>query len=141
MARENVEVASEAVEAVALQDVDRLIELTDPQVEWHSVFAQLGEGGVYRGHDGIRRYVMDLSDAWENMRTNVDDVLSVGAVVLLVGRLHYRGRGSGVETESPLGIVAKFRQGRIVYMRAFQEPEQALLATGLSEQDVRPGSS
>jgi ketosteroid isomerase-like protein len=140
MSQENLELASEAVDAVARQDIERLIELTDPDVEWHSVFAQLGEGGVYRGHDGIRRYVRDLSDVWENMRTNVDDVLSVGAVVLLVGRLHYRGRGSGIETESPLGIVAKFRQGRIVYMRAFQEPEQALLATGLSGQDARPDS-
>jgi ketosteroid isomerase-like protein len=86
MSQENLELASEAVDAVARQDVERLIELTDPEVEWHSVFAQLGEGGVYRGHEGIRRYVRDLSDAWENMRTNVDDVLSVGAVVVLVGR-------------------------------------------------------
>ena len=67
------------------------------------------------------------------MRFNIDQVLSIGAVVLMVGRLHYRGRGSGVETEAPIGIVAKFRQARIVYMRAFQEPEQAFLSVGLSE--------
>jgi hypothetical protein len=54
-------------------------------------------------------------------------------VVLAVGRLRYRGKGSGVETESPAGYVAKFREGKVVYMRAIREPEQALLALGLSE--------
>jgi uncharacterized protein len=133
MSQENVEVTREAMDAVARQDLARLIELTDPDVEWHSFLAQLGEGGVYRGHDGMRRYVRDLSDAWEFLRTQVDDVLAVGDVVLAVGRLRYRGKGSGVETESPAGYVAKFREGRVVYMRAIREPEQALLALGLPE--------
>jgi ketosteroid isomerase-like protein len=133
MSQENADVAAEVVEAVAQQNVAHLIELTDPEVEWHSVFAALGQGGVYRGHDGIRRYIRDLGDVWESMRLNIDQVLSIGAVVLMVGRLGYRGRGSGVETEAPFGIVAEFRQGRIVYMRAFQEPEQAFLSVGLSE--------
>jgi hypothetical protein len=51
----------------------------------------------------------------------------------MVGRLHYHGRGSGVNTEAPLGLVAKFRHGKILNMRAFQEPEQAFLSVGLSE--------
>ena len=132
MSQANADVAAEVVEAVAQQNIARLIELTDPEVEWHSIFAALGQGGVYRGHDGIRRYVSDLGDAWESMRFNIDQVLSIGAVVLMIGRLHYRGRGSGVETEASIGIVAKFRQARIVYMRAFQEPDQAFLSVGLS---------
>jgi 3-oxoadipate enol-lactonase len=132
MSQENLELVREAMEAVARQDLARLIELTDPDVEWHSFLAQLGEG-VYRGHDGIRRYVRDLSDAWEFLRTDIDDVLTVGDVVVVVGRLRYRGKGSGVETESPAGYVAKFREGRMIYMRAFREPEQSLLALGLRE--------
>jgi ketosteroid isomerase-like protein len=132
MSQENIDLVSEVTEVIAQRNVERLIELTDPEVEWHSVFAGLGEGGVCRGHGGIRRYLSDLGDVWESMRMNIDQALSIGAVVLMVGRLHYHGRGSGVETEAPLGIVAKFRNGRIIYMRAFQEPEQAFLSVGLS---------
>src|SRR6476620_2792240 len=109
------------------------MELTDPDVEWRSFLAQLGEGGVYRGHDGIRRYVSDLSEALDFLRTEVDDVLVSGDVVLVVGRLRFRGKGSGVETEAPAGYVARFSGGRIAFMRAFREPEQALLAVGLTE--------
>jgi ketosteroid isomerase-like protein len=140
MSQENVEVFRDAVAAVASQDLTRLIELTDPEVEWHSFLAQVGEGGVYHGHDGMRRYVKDLSDAWEFLRTDVEDFLAVGAVVLVVGRLRYRGKGSGVETESAAGYVTRFRDGRLVYMRAFRGPEEALMALGLSEQDAHVDS-
>jgi ketosteroid isomerase-like protein len=140
MSQENVEIVRAMMDAVARQDLTRLIELTDPEVEWHSFLAQLGEGSVYRGHDGMRRYVRDVSDAWEFLRTDVDDVLAVGDVVVVIGRLRYRGKGSGVETESAAGYVGKFREGRMVYMRAFRDPEQALLALGLSEQDAHADS-
>jgi ketosteroid isomerase-like protein len=136
MSQQNIWVVGELIEAIERQDLTRLIELTDPDVEWHAFFAQLGEGGVYRGHDGMRRYVRDLGDAWEFLRTHVDDARSVGPVVVLIGRLHYRGKGSGLETESRAGWVIKFRQGRVVYMRAYSEPDQALLAAGLTTQDA-----
>jgi hypothetical protein len=57
----------------------------------------------------------------------------VGDVVVVVGRIHYRGRGSGVETESPAGWLLEFRAGKLRYWRAFREPEQALKAVGLQE--------
>ena len=94
-------------------------------VEWYSFFA-LAEGGVYRGHEGTRRYMSDLADAWEIARAEVDDALAVGAVVVLVGRIHYRGKGSGVESSSPSGWMLKFRTGKLICFRAFRDPEQVL---------------
>jgi len=133
MSQENVELVMSLIEAVAQRDLARLIELTDPEVEWHSFIAELGEGGVYRGHDGIRRYVSDLNESLDVLRLHPDDALAVGQVVLLVGQLETRGRDSGVETTLPSGYVARFRGGKVVQMRAFREPEQALEAVGLSE--------
>jgi uncharacterized protein len=133
MSRENVELVHGLVEAVAQQDLDRLIELTDPEVEWHSFLAQLREGGVYRGHDGMRQYVQDLADTWEFLHTEVHDTLSVGAVVLMVGNLRYRGKGSGVEAESTVGYMLKVRRGKALLLRAFRDPEEVFEAVGLSE--------
>lgn len=107
--------------------------LADSEIEWRSFFAELGEGGVYRGHDGTRRYLSDLDEAWEIARADVDDELAVGDVVVLIGRIHYRGKGSGIETESPAGWMLKFRRGKVVCFRAFREPEQALETVGLQE--------
>ena len=48
------------MDALSPRDLSRLIALSDPEIEWHSFFAELGGGGVYRGHSGTRRYIDDL---------------------------------------------------------------------------------
>ena len=132
MTSQNLRLATEITDAVARRDVPRLIELTDPDVEWRPFATGLMEEGVYRGHDGIRQYVRDLDDAWELLRADVDDGLAIGASVLLVGRLRYRGRGSGVETENTAGWAIKFRDGKLISMRAFRDPEHVIAALASS---------
>src|SRR4051794_6269294 len=123
MAHETVELARDVLASIGERDATRLIELSDPDVEWHSFFA-IGEGGVYRGHDGTRRYMSDLSDAWDVGVAEVDEALGIGEIAVLVGRLRYRGKGSGVESASPAGWILKFRNAKLVLFRAFREPEQ-----------------
>jgi ketosteroid isomerase-like protein len=131
MSQQTLELARQAMDALSRRDLTQLIALADPDVEWYSFFAALTEEGVYRGHDGTRQYMRDLDDAWEIVRADLDDVLAVGDVALLVGRIHYRGRGSGAETESPVGWMLKFRDGKLLRFRAFRDPEHAIEAVGL----------
>jgi ketosteroid isomerase-like protein len=133
MSHENVELARAVLDALGERDDARLIALSHPEVEWHSFFAMGEGGGMYRGHEGARTYMKNLTDAFEIGRADVDDGLGLGDVVVLVGRIHYRGKGSGVESESPAGWMLKFRDGKLRRFRAFREPEQALEAVGLSE--------
>jgi hypothetical protein len=63
VSRETMKLARDVLAALGTRDPSRLIALSHPEVERHSFFA-LGEAGsVYHGHDGIRRYMRDLSDA------------------------------------------------------------------------------
>jgi ketosteroid isomerase-like protein len=132
MSQETVELARQVLDALSRRDLSRLIALADPEVEWHSFFALGESGGVYRGHDGTRQYMSDLDDAWEIGRADVDDALGVGDVAVFVGRIHFRGKGSGVESESPAGWMLKFRDRKLLCFRAFREPEQVLGVLGLS---------
>lgn len=127
---EHRELVDQLVDAVARQDVERLLELTDPDVEWQSVFAQLREGGLYRGHDGIRQYMADLADTAEALQSVIEGFLSVGATIVAVGRLTYRGKGSGVETETAVGYFLRVRDGRALQLRVFRDPEEALAHLG-----------
>ncbi len=131
MPQENVEVVRGVFDAVGSGDVDGLVGLTDPAIEWHSFFA-LGEAGEYHGHDGLRQYMADLTESWETLRPVLDDLLAVGEVVVGVGRIEYRGKGSGVETEAPAGWLFKLRAGKVVRFRAFRDPDAALEDVGLS---------
>jgi ketosteroid isomerase-like protein len=133
MSEGNIELATQVVDALNRRDLARLIDLTDPEVEWRSLFASLGEGGVYSGHEGMRRCMRDIEDAWEMWRVEIDDALAVGQVTLMVGRLHYRGKGSGVETASSAGWVITVSNERVRSARVFREPEEAVKDVGLPQ--------
>ena len=132
MSRENVEVVKLIFDAIADRDHPRLVELTDPRVEWRSFFAALLPNGEYRGHDGLRDYLVDLAESWESLRPELIDAVETDDVVVGVGRIRYRGKGSGVETEDTAGWMLKFRDSRVIVFRAFRNPAEALEAVGLS---------
>ena len=128
-----LDLARDVMDKLGRRQLDDLLALADPAVEWHSFFAALGEGGVYHGHEGTRQYLSDLGDAWEVVRADIDDGVAVDDVAVLVGRIHYRGKGSGIETETPAGWMLEFRRGKLLLFRAFREPGRALAAVGLAE--------
>jgi ketosteroid isomerase-like protein len=133
MASETVDLARRALSLLGDGDFEELIAMTDPEVKWHSFFAELRKGGVYTGHEGMREYARDLKDAWDLVRVELDDALEVGNMALLVGRIHYRGKTSGVETTDPAGWALSFRNGKVVEFRAFRDPERALQDIGASD--------
>ena len=57
MPQANVQPALALMETLGgRRDVEALIALADPDVEWHSFLAVGQEGGVYRGHEGTRTH-------------------------------------------------------------------------------------
>ena len=42
MSQETVELARQVMEALGQRDLSRVLALADPEVEWHSFFAQTG---------------------------------------------------------------------------------------------------
>lgn len=63
--------------AIADRDLDRLLALTAPEVEWESFFG-LGEGGAYRGHGAMPQYLRDIDKAFEVLRPEARDLLESG---------------------------------------------------------------
>ena len=49
MSAETLKLAREVMDALSQGNFARLVALSDPEVEWRSFFAELGEKGVYRG--------------------------------------------------------------------------------------------
>jgi ketosteroid isomerase-like protein len=134
MSRNTIALAHDVIDALERRDLGGLLELTDPEVEWRSAFAvSKGDDGVYRGHDGIRTYVKDINDAWEIVRLDVDHELAVGDIVLLIGRIRYRGKGSGIDGTTESGLLLKFSDGKVSRFRPFLDPKRALETLGLAE--------
>lgn len=78
----------------------------------------------------MRQYAHDLSEAWEFVRAEVEDGVVSGEVAVLVGRIHFRGKESGVEMDPPAGWMLQFRDGKVLAFRAFRDPHEALARVG-----------
>jgi ketosteroid isomerase-like protein len=130
MSEQNVEVVRRAFESFNRRDVEELVTLSDPDCEWFPFRAQL-EGSVYRGHEGVRRFVSDMDDDWTRFEIHPQELHDRGERVLAIGQVEALGRGSGVAVENLGGFVFELRDGRIARLVSHSDPEAARAAVGL----------
>ena len=88
----------------------------DPEAE---VISQLANQ-VFRGYDGIRRWIADVLDSFDEWGMEIGDCRETdGGRLLVIGRAHLRGRESGVELDVPCAWLFDFRAGRMFRMEIF----------------------
>ena len=129
MSQGNVDVVARSFEAFNARDVNELVRLSTPDCEWLPFRAQL-EGIVYRGHEGIRRFVSDIDDDWEGYQVDPHEFHDRGERVAVVGQVRAVGRGS-VDIDSIAGFVFELRCGRIRHVTSHSNPEAARQAVGV----------
>ena len=132
MSQANVEIAKRARDAVNRLDVDACYECATPDVEVFSTLFDLA-GGSYRGREGIETLLGNIRDTFEEYPVVADEIRDLGDRVLMLGRVEGRGRGSGVQVDTPYGTVSDFRGGKISRIRTYLDHGETLRAAGLSE--------
>jgi ketosteroid isomerase-like protein len=131
MSQENVEAFKRGSDAANHRDVEGLLAELAPEVEWHPAMAALlGETTVYRGHEGVRAWLRDQAESFGESRIEYSEIRAIGARVVAIGRLFTRGKESGANTESPVGWVVEFKNGKVIHAKAYLDPKEALEAVG-----------
>ena len=94
-------------------------EWTDPNVEIHSAIGDF-TGTSYRGQDGVRQWVADMTEAFDEWRLDIDelDEFAPGRV-LAVGTVHLRGRGSGASVDQPCAWIFDHDDGVLTRFEPF----------------------
>jgi ketosteroid isomerase-like protein len=133
MSESNVELYRRWFAAYNAGDIDAFIAACDRSIEFHSTFAVVG-GMLYHGHDGVRRYFRD-TDVWDEIRGEPEAYFDLGEHTLAFVRFQGRGRHSGADVAMPLTAVARWREGVIVYFKAYTHREDALSDLGVSEDE------
>jgi ketosteroid isomerase-like protein len=130
-----VEAFKRGLEAGNRGDIDGLLDELHPDIVWHSALHALmgGQQTVFRGHDGVRRMIGDLYETFDEIQIEMSEFRDLGDGLVAIGRTRNRGKASGAETESPLAMVTKIRNGKTISIRAYFDREEALKAAGLSE--------
>jgi ketosteroid isomerase-like protein len=137
VSEQNIERFRRLGEAYNSRDIEAFITCCDPEVEFQAAWTVPG-GTVYRGYDGLRKWHQDLEDAWGEIRGEADALFDLGEQTLLFSTLHARGRQSGAEVTMPTAVLAKWRDGLCVYLRAYARKEDALEDLGVSEEALEP---
>jgi uncharacterized protein len=121
---------SAAIDAFNHRDLEGMLERIHPDVELIPLRA-LMEGGGYRGHEGVRRWVRDAEDEIEGMLVRTDELRGTGDVVVVLGAIHGRLRASGIELDMPAAWLVRLEAGKVRYLRAYSDPSEALADAGL----------
>jgi ketosteroid isomerase-like protein len=88
---------------------------------------------VARGRDAAIRTYRQFDEAWEEHRSDVEEMRVVDDERVLVLSLeHFRGR-DGIEVTQPCGNLFTLREGKVIRLQSFWERANAFAAAGLEE--------
>jgi ketosteroid isomerase-like protein len=116
-----------AAESYNRRDAELMIDQWDPDCEWHPfISAELEGAEGYRGHDGVRKWFRDTDEMFSAVHWRVGEARDLGGDrILILGELEARGRVSGVDVRSPLGLIFELRGDLILRGWAYPSYEQA----------------
>jgi ketosteroid isomerase-like protein len=134
MPPENVQIALQQIDAFNRRDVEGVLALASPEVEWEDSMFWTEPVRIYQGRAELREWVEKVLEPWESIRVRADELAETSDGRVLA-RLFLTGRGkaSGAVTEQDAWTVLWFANGLCTRRRVFRDRDEALHAAGLSE--------
>ena len=105
-------------------------DLLDPQIEWVNP-PDAVERGTRRGVEAFASAVEALSDSFEGVGVDIDEMVDAGDRVVVLATLRARGKWSGADVERRQGYVWTLRDGKAIRFEWFNGPDDAMTAAGV----------
>jgi uncharacterized protein len=109
------------------RDEEAIVELCDEAMEFFPVVTAeaVGRDAPYGGQAGLRDYLADVAEVWEELRISPGQVDAAGGRLLVRGRVYARSRELGIR-DVPVAWIWEVRDGLFVRGEVFPDPEQAI---------------
>jgi ketosteroid isomerase-like protein len=128
MPQNNMNLLTEGIAALNRRDTEGMLATLHEDVRLEPLRA-VHDGIVYRGHEGLEQWLVDMQEDWEYQRVHLEDVRALPSGQALVEAvLHVRFRASGVEVAAPGAWLCEFRDGMVSRIRFYRDAETALEA-------------
>jgi ketosteroid isomerase-like protein len=131
MSQENVERVRSFYEAFNRRDWDAAFRDQSPDVELTTPPGI--RAGTYRGHEEVLGYIQSWITPFDTATLEPEEIFESDDQVVVFVKARARPKGSSAEIEVRNGHLITFRDGKVISVRLFPEPEKALEAAGLSE--------
>ncbi|GAA3080130.1 nuclear transport factor 2 family protein [Streptomyces rectiviolaceus] len=109
-----------------------------PDVVMHQA-ESLPYGGIWRGHDGMTRFFIAMSETWESFEIGEQEFLATGETAVVHTQVRARARATGRELAFPVLQTITVRGGRIAEVRPFYWDTAAIVAACGGPPVVRGG--
>ena len=109
--------------------VEQLLALLDPGIEWVGTRDWI-EQEVWYGHAGVRAGLERFLSEWDDFRHDLEEFRDGGDRFAVITRMHGTARHTGIHTERRTAGVCEVRDGLIVRIVGYDDPEAALAAIG-----------
>src|SRR3954452_3873304 len=128
MSAESAGLAQLVLDAYNRWAIEPMLSELDAEIEWRPVIPMLlgGDETVYRGHDGVRRMFGEIRDGFAEIRIELSEVRDLGDGIIGIGHMETRGKASGVVTDTPWAFVARLREGKLLRVQTYLNPQEAL---------------
>ena len=128
MSRENAEIVRRLIEE--FNRTGRFpLEFCHPEMSFVTRGELMGRR-ERRGHDGMRHVMNEFREAWDEIHTELTEIVEHGDALVAVGKFRLRAR-SGVELETEEAWAYWFRDGKVTRIEQHGARGAALEAIGL----------
>jgi ketosteroid isomerase-like protein len=130
LSERNVEIVRRSVEAFARGDLDAFLAALDPDVEWTTA-ADEPNPQVYRGHEGLRRFAAEISEAWMDRFDDLmkfEAFIALGDWVVVPWTAQVRGKRSGIPVDVSETYAVRVEGKKIVRVREYRTADEAIQA-------------
>jgi len=125
VAEANVEALQRGYEALNRGDLSVVLELLDPEIEWHEPEPS-PDAGTHTGRDSFERFFRSWIDSFDGFKVEPERVVERDDNLIAVVHQSGRGRASGVHVDARLAHVWTVKEGRAIRWEAVADPEDAL---------------
>jgi ketosteroid isomerase-like protein len=126
-ANPNVAAIRRFIEAYNEGDLDGLVALADPNIEWE-VAPEHPAATTHRGFDAVRDYHEDWRNTLHDLRIDLRSIAASRDTVVTVCGLRGQGTESGADVEVEIAFLTTFRDGKAVRVEEFLDPAEAMRA-------------
>ena len=117
MAEANVAALQRGYEALNRGDLSVVLELLDPDIEWHQPEPS-PEAGTHTGRDSFERFLRGWIDSFDGFQVEPEQVIERDDRLIAVVHQSGRGRSSGVQVDARLAHVWTVKEGRAIRWEA-----------------------
>jgi ketosteroid isomerase-like protein len=109
------------------------VSLLDPEIAYEDTILPDHVGETYHGFEGVARATERWLEPFERVTVELERIVGTGDRLVSIHQVEMKAQHTGLDFEANLAYVWTFRDGKVIHLKSFWDPGEAIEAAGLSE--------